>query len=140
MFGRDDDHRGARIKEQRKLARLTQRQLAERLPYSYSLLNQVECGAKSASPDFVAAVAQALPSTSPNSSKTAWPLSFGQSVRHSARQIGVHPKPSHSWIDIKRSRANLGIDKRGSAQFLAAISLPELDDFHVPALSLPRVL
>ncbi|MEU1171860.1 helix-turn-helix domain-containing protein [Streptomyces microflavus] len=60
MFGRDDDHTGARIKEQRKLARLTQRQLADRLPYSYSLLNQVECGAKSASPDFVAAVAQVL--------------------------------------------------------------------------------
>ncbi|MER5502339.1 MULTISPECIES: helix-turn-helix transcriptional regulator [unclassified Streptomyces] len=60
MPGPDDDHTGARIKEQRKLARLTQRQLAERLPYSYSLLNQVECGAKPANLDFVAAVAQAL--------------------------------------------------------------------------------
>ncbi|MGH3584726.1 MAG: helix-turn-helix domain-containing protein [Pseudonocardia sp.] len=56
----DDDHTGTRIKEQRKLARLTQRQLAERLPYSYSLLNQVECGAKPANLDFVAAVAKAL--------------------------------------------------------------------------------
>ncbi|MEU2673641.1 helix-turn-helix transcriptional regulator [Streptomyces sp. NPDC007164] len=56
----DDDHTGARIKEQRKLARLTQRQLAARMPYSYSLLNQVECGAKPANLDFVAAVAQAL--------------------------------------------------------------------------------
>lgn len=56
----DDDTTGARIKEQRKLARLTQRQLADRLPYSYSLLNQVECGAKPANLDFVAAVAQAL--------------------------------------------------------------------------------
>ncbi|MEU8829298.1 helix-turn-helix domain-containing protein [Streptomyces sp900116325] len=56
----DDDTTGARIKEQRKLARLTQRQLADRLPYSYSLLNQVECGAKPAGIDFVAAVAQAL--------------------------------------------------------------------------------
>lgn len=56
----DDDHTGARIKEQRKLARLTQRQLAARIPYSYSLLNQVECGAKPANLDFVAAVAQAL--------------------------------------------------------------------------------
>lgn len=92
MFGRDDDHTGARIKEQRKLARLTQRQLAERLPYSYSLLNQVECGAKSASPDFVAAVAQALRIdvtvltgqpyvTEP--SRTAWLPWFGRSVRHS---------------------------------------------------------
>lgn len=56
----DDEHTGTRIKEQRKLARLTQRQLADRLPYSYSLLNQVECGAKPAGVDFVAAVAQAL--------------------------------------------------------------------------------
>ncbi|MFE7566746.1 helix-turn-helix domain-containing protein [Streptomyces sp. NPDC057539] len=55
-----DDHTGARIKEQRKLARLTQRQLADRLPYSYSLLNQVECGARPATADFVAAVAHAL--------------------------------------------------------------------------------
>ncbi|MFE9722564.1 helix-turn-helix domain-containing protein [Streptomyces sp. NPDC005794] len=56
----DDDHTGTRIKEQRKLARLTQRQLADRLPYSYSLLNQVECGAKPANLDFVAAVSKAL--------------------------------------------------------------------------------
>lgn len=56
----DDDHTGARIKEQRKLARLTQRQLADRIPYSYSLLNQVECGARPASADLVAAVSRAL--------------------------------------------------------------------------------
>jgi transcriptional regulator with XRE-family HTH domain len=40
----DDDHTGTRIREQRKLARLTQRQLADRIPYSYALLNSVECG------------------------------------------------------------------------------------------------
>jgi transcriptional regulator with XRE-family HTH domain len=56
----DDDHTGARIREQRRLARLTQRELADRLPYSYSLLNQVECGARPATADFVAAVAHAL--------------------------------------------------------------------------------
>ncbi|WP_338671466.1 helix-turn-helix transcriptional regulator [Streptomyces sp. SCSIO 30461] len=56
----DDDHTGARIKEQRRLARLTQRQLSARIPYSYSLLNQVECGARPASVDFVAACAHAL--------------------------------------------------------------------------------
>lgn len=55
-----DDHTGARIKEQRRLAHLSQRELAARLPYSYSLLNQVECGARAATPDFVAAVARAL--------------------------------------------------------------------------------
>lgn len=56
----DDDHTGARIREQRRLARLTQRELAARIPYSYSLLNMVECGARAASSDFVAAVAHAL--------------------------------------------------------------------------------
>ncbi|HEY8982212.1 MAG TPA: helix-turn-helix transcriptional regulator [Streptomyces sp.] len=56
----DDAHTGTRIREQRKLARLTQRALAARIPYSYSLLNQVECGARPASPDFVATVAKAL--------------------------------------------------------------------------------
>lgn len=56
----DDDHTGTRIREQRRLARLTQRQLADRIPYSYSLLNQVECGARPATADFVAAVAHAL--------------------------------------------------------------------------------
>ncbi|MEE1802952.1 helix-turn-helix domain-containing protein [Streptomyces sp. NPDC101062] len=56
----DDDHTGTRIREQRKLARLTQRALADRIPYSYSLLNQVECGARPATADFVAAVSRAL--------------------------------------------------------------------------------
>ncbi|MGX9891143.1 helix-turn-helix domain-containing protein [Streptomyces sp. NPDC002276] len=56
----DEDHTGARIKEQRRLARLTQRRLAALLPYSYSLLNQVECGARPATADFVAAVARVL--------------------------------------------------------------------------------
>ncbi|OLZ73832.1 transcriptional regulator [Streptomyces amritsarensis] len=56
----NDDHAGSRIQEQRRLARLTQRELADRIPYSLSLLNQVECGARAATPGFVAAVAQAL--------------------------------------------------------------------------------
>ncbi|MFE5591215.1 helix-turn-helix domain-containing protein [Streptomyces sp. NPDC056549] len=56
----DNGHTGTRIREQRRLARLSQRELAARIPYSYSLLNQVECGARPASADFVAAVARAL--------------------------------------------------------------------------------
>ncbi|WP_284574852.1 helix-turn-helix transcriptional regulator [Streptomyces sp. 2P-4] len=56
----DDDHAGYRIREQRRLRRLSQRELADRIPYSLSLLNQVECGARSATPGLVAAVAQAL--------------------------------------------------------------------------------
>ncbi|MEV6759468.1 helix-turn-helix transcriptional regulator [Streptomyces sp. NPDC051105] len=56
----DGNHTGARIKEQRRLARLTQRQLADRLPFSYALLNSVECGLRPATADFVAACAKAL--------------------------------------------------------------------------------
>ncbi len=56
----DDDHTGTRIRDQRKLAGLTQRGLASRIPYSYSLLNAVECGVRPASSDFTAAVARAL--------------------------------------------------------------------------------
>ena len=56
----DEEHTGTRIAEQRKLRRLTQRQLADRIPYSYSLVTQVECGARPATADFVAAVSRAL--------------------------------------------------------------------------------
>lgn len=56
----DDNRTGARIREQRKLARLTQRELAQRIPYSQSLINAVERGARAASVDFTAAVAHAL--------------------------------------------------------------------------------
>lgn len=55
-----DDHTGARIAHHRKLAKLTQQGLAQRLPYSYSLLRHVEAGHKNASPDFVATVARVL--------------------------------------------------------------------------------
>lgn len=60
MSTRGDDHTGTRIQEQRRLAGLTQRGLADRIPYSYSWLTQVECGARPASTDFAAAVARAL--------------------------------------------------------------------------------
>ncbi|MFI6695510.1 helix-turn-helix domain-containing protein [Streptomyces sp. NPDC050433] len=57
---RKDEHTGTRIADQRKLAGLTQRGLAGLIPYSYSLLHQVEAGHKNASPDLVSAVARAL--------------------------------------------------------------------------------
>ncbi|TDC60741.1 helix-turn-helix domain-containing protein [Streptomyces hainanensis] len=56
----DDDSTGARIAAQRKRAGLTQRGLALRIPYSYSLLRHVEAGHKKASPQLTAAVARAL--------------------------------------------------------------------------------
>ncbi|WP_127355353.1 helix-turn-helix domain-containing protein [Actinacidiphila soli] len=56
----DEEHTGNRIAHHRKRAGLTQRGLAQRIPYSYSLLTQVESGHKPASPDLVATIAQAL--------------------------------------------------------------------------------
>jgi transcriptional regulator with XRE-family HTH domain len=60
MRGLQEEHAGIRIAHQRKLAGLTQRGLAAKIPYSYSLLRQVEEGRKNASPDLVSAVARVL--------------------------------------------------------------------------------
>lgn len=56
----DGEQAGARIAYYRKAARLTQRELAQRIPHSYSLLTQVEAGHRPASPGLLAAVAHAL--------------------------------------------------------------------------------
>ncbi|MBF6175969.1 helix-turn-helix domain-containing protein [Nocardia blacklockiae] len=51
---------GVRVRERRKLAGLTQRQLAERSNLSLSLVRKVEQGDKPASPGFISAAARAL--------------------------------------------------------------------------------
>ncbi|MEU3753818.1 helix-turn-helix transcriptional regulator [Streptomyces olivoreticuli] len=56
----NDTHIGARIAEQRHIAHLTQRGLADRANVSYSLLSKVESGHKPASPAVIAACARAL--------------------------------------------------------------------------------
>ncbi|WP_280387923.1 helix-turn-helix domain-containing protein [Nocardia wallacei] len=53
-------HAGERIAAERKLAGLTQRQLATRANYSLSMLKAVEQGREVASPGFLSAVARAL--------------------------------------------------------------------------------
>lgn len=63
MHRPDDEHTGTRIAALRKRAGLTQQGLAQRIPYSYSLLRHVESGHKTASPQLVAAVARALGTT-----------------------------------------------------------------------------
>src|SRR6266567_2116603 len=57
---REDEHIGARIATERKLAGLTQRLLADRAHVSLSLLRKVEQGSKPASPALVSSVARAL--------------------------------------------------------------------------------
>src|SRR5690606_40009121 len=56
----DDAGIGARTARARKLARLTQPQLAHKAHVSLSLLSKVEQGSRPASPAFVAAVARAV--------------------------------------------------------------------------------
>lgn len=60
MASPDPDSIGARIAACRKLRHLTQRGLAERASISYSLMFQIEQGAKSASSAVLAALARAL--------------------------------------------------------------------------------
>lgn len=55
-----DDHIGARIAEQRRLAHITQRGLAAKAHVSFSLLTKVESGHRPASPALIAACARAL--------------------------------------------------------------------------------
>lgn len=54
------EHTGARIKRQRKIRRLTQRELADLSAVSYSTLTKVEQGAMPASPSVIGALARAL--------------------------------------------------------------------------------
>ncbi|TLF82670.1 helix-turn-helix domain-containing protein [Nocardia cyriacigeorgica] len=56
----DDAGIGARTARARKLARLTQPQLAQKAHVSVSLLRKVEQGSRAASPAFIASVARAL--------------------------------------------------------------------------------
>jgi transcriptional regulator with XRE-family HTH domain len=60
MANPDPDSTGARIAAARKLRHLTQRGLAERASISYSLMFQIEQGAKPASSAVLAAIARAL--------------------------------------------------------------------------------
>ncbi|MDI5965692.1 helix-turn-helix domain-containing protein [Streptantibioticus silvisoli] len=55
-----EEHTGTRIAAHRRLAGLTQRGLADRIPYSYRLLRAVERGERTATPDLVATVARTL--------------------------------------------------------------------------------
>lgn len=55
-----EEHTGTRIAAHRRLAGLTQRGFADRIPYSYATVRAVESGARVASADFVATAARVL--------------------------------------------------------------------------------
>lgn len=110
----DDDHTGSRIREQRRLARLTQRQLADRIPYSYSLLNQVECGARPATSDFVATVAAEL-------GVDVTVLTGQPYVTELQRdRLAELVRPIREALDLYDLGVNPGLEARPAAELIAA--------------------
>ncbi|MGX1757177.1 helix-turn-helix domain-containing protein [Streptomyces lydicus] len=109
----DENHTGTRIKVQRRIARLTQRELARIIPYSYSLLNQVECGARAATPDFVAAVAAAL--------KIDVTALTGQPYVTELQQdrLSALVRPIRESLDLYDLGADLGLASRPAVQLIS---------------------
>jgi len=114
MPNREDDHTGARIKEQRKLARLTQRQLAGRIPFSYSLVAQVEQGTRPATVDFIAAVARAL--------RVDVTVLTGQPYVTELQQdrLAALVRPIREALDLYDLGADLDLTARPAEQLMAA--------------------
>lgn len=108
------DHAGERIAYFRKLARLTQRELANRIPHSYSLLTQVEAGHKSASPDLLAAVARAL--TLDVTSLTGQP--YIAELR--ADRLEALVRPMREALDVYDLGADPGLRPRSLPELVAA--------------------
>ncbi|MFD9457135.1 helix-turn-helix domain-containing protein [Streptomyces sp. NPDC059985] len=135
----DDEHTGSRIRERRRLARLTQRELADRIPYSLSLLNQVECGARPATPGFVAAVAQVLrvePSqlTGPPSASSLPPdrlISLIAPIREALDRFDLGPHPD---LTVLRTAQELAVEADVLCQKVRATHL------RVAAKALPALI
>ncbi|MFD1828308.1 MULTISPECIES: helix-turn-helix domain-containing protein [Streptomyces] len=132
----DDEHIGIRIAAQRKRAGLTQQGLAQRIPYSYSLLRHVESGHKSASPQFVAAVTRALGidtaaltgqhSPSPRPGRVT---SLVQPVREALDLFDLPPDPHLPTAppqELAAAAEALCRDVRGARLYQAATALPAL--------------
>ncbi|WP_328376765.1 helix-turn-helix domain-containing protein [Streptomyces sp. NBC_00440] len=129
----DDDHTGARIREQRRLARLTQRGLSDRIPYSYSLLNQVECGARPATDDFVDAVARAL--------KVEVTVLTGQHMQHDRLTALVRPiREALDLYDIEPTAAATRSADDLSAEADFVCQQVRATHLHKAATALPGII
>ncbi|TDC19222.1 XRE family transcriptional regulator [Streptomyces sp. 8K308] len=132
----DHDRTGARIAAHRKRAGLTQRGLAQRIPYSYSLLRHVEAGHKKASPQLTAAVARALgvPVTALTGSSvhTLRPDRVAALVRPIRESLDVYDLPVDAYlpqapaVELATAADGLCRDVRAARLHLAAASLPSL--------------
>lgn len=138
MRHREEDDAGIRIAEHRKRAGYTQRGFAQRIPYSYSLLTQVESGHKSPSPDFIAACARAL-------SVDVTALT-GQPYVTELQQDRLDGliRPIRESLDLYDLGADASVTARGTAELVVATEdlcqLVRATQLNKAAAALPRVI
>ncbi|MFI1398472.1 helix-turn-helix domain-containing protein [Streptomyces sp. NPDC020681] len=134
----EGEHTGNRIAYHRKRAGLTQRGLAQKIPYSYSLLTQVESGHKPASPDLVATVAKVL--CVDVTSLTGQPYVTELQQDRLAELV----RPIREALDLYDLGADPAITPRPTPQLVAAAEnlcrLVRATKLHDAALELPDVI
>lgn len=136
MAEHDDTRTGARIAAHRKRAGLTQRGLAARIPYSYSMLRHVEAGHKKASPQLVAAVARVLgiPHTALTRPTTPplQPDRVAALVRPIREALDIYDLPTDPFLpatpapDLTSAADGLCRDVRAARLQQAAVAVPSL--------------
>lgn len=134
----DDAGIGERISATRKLRRMSQADLAARIPFSLSLLRKIEQGSRDATPAFTAAVARAV--STDVTVLTGQPYDqHGRardkihaampSLRHSLTYWDFRPeleRPARSW-DVVKAEALVAAEMRRNAQHQKlAQALPDL--------------
>jgi len=134
----DDLGIGKRISEARKLRRMSQDELAARIPFSLSMLRKVEQGKRDATPAFTAAVAKCL--ATDVTALTGQPYdqqgrgrdrihTSMPSLRHALTYWDLSPKmdgPARAW-DVLRAETVIVSELRRNAQHLRLVQvLPEL--------------
>ncbi|MFI2349490.1 helix-turn-helix domain-containing protein [Streptomyces sp. NPDC019443] len=134
----EGEHTGSRIAYHRKRAGLTQRGLAQKIPYSYSLLTQVESGHKPASPDLVATVAKVLCVDVTSLTGQPYVTELQQD------RLSELVRPIREALDLYDLGADPAITPRPTPQLVAAAEnlcrLVRATKLHDAALELPDVI
>jgi len=134
----DDLGIGRRISEARKLRRMSQEQLAARIPFSLSMLRKVEQGKRDATPAFTAAVAQCLATDVTTLTGQPYDQHGRGRDRIHASMPGLRQaltywdlspeldRPIRTW-DVLRAQTVMAAELRRTAQHLRLVQiLPEL--------------
>ncbi|MCX4823184.1 helix-turn-helix transcriptional regulator [Streptomyces sp. NBC_01142] len=134
----EGEHTGTRIAYHRKRAGLTQRGLAQKIPYSYSLLTQVESGHKPASPDLVATVAKVLRIDVTSLTGQPYVTELQQD------RLSELVRPIREALDLYDLGPDPAIEPRPTPQLVAAAEnlcrLVRATKLHDAALELPEVI